>query len=348
MARGLGGVNGLDGASLFFTWPLSLLAFIIDLSNPDITSKGAIGMVDSPLQALIADFDRHLSLERNVSPHTRRAYRQDLAEFKAFLEEQPQLRGTENGGIALVNSIVLRRYLALLHKKNRKTTIGRKLSALRSFFRYLVREGVLRVNPAEALATPRREQYLPNTLSADEAYALMERGHGCDLLALRDRAIVETLYSCGLRVSELTGLDVSSVDFAQNLVRVLGKGRKERIVPIGSKACKALEDYLEARGGGAPEEPLFLNYRGGRLTARSVERNLKKLLLQAGVLKDASPHDLRHSFATHLLDGGADLRAIQELLGHASLSTTQKYTQVSVDQLMRVYDKAHPRSKKKG
>jgi integrase/recombinase XerC len=175
----------------------------------------------------------------------------------------------------------------------------------------------------------------------------MERGHGSDLLALRDRAILELFYSSGLRISELTGLDVGGLDLREDLVRVLGKGRKERIVPVGRKAHEALAAYLEARGTVNDDQPLFVNHRGGRLTPRSIQRHLKTWLLKAKVIKDISPHALRHSFATHLLDGGADLRAIQELLGHASLSTTQRYTQVSVDQLMAVYDKAHPRSKKK-
>ncbi len=300
------------------------------------------------MKELIDRFEKHLTVERNVSEHTRRAYRRDLEGFKAFLEQTPAGQGAGPEVVRHIDQIVLRRYLAQLHKTNRKTTIGRKLSALRSFFRYLVREGVLEVNPGELVATPRAESYLPKTLSVDEAYNLMETGQGGDLLALRDRAIVETLYSCGLRVGELTGLDVASVDLREALVRVVGKGRKERIVPIGAKAREALAHYLEARGAPSGEAPLFLNHRGGRLTARSVERNLKRQLLQAGILKDATPHALRHSFATHLLDGGADLRAIQELLGHASLSTTQKYTRVSVDHLMEVYDKAHPRSRKKG
>jgi integrase/recombinase XerC len=197
------------------------------------------------------------------------------------------------------------------------------------------------------LSTPKLNRYLPKTLSVDEATALMEKGYGSALLDLRDRAIVELFYSSGLRVSELTGLDVGSLNLREKLVRVLGKGRKERIVPIGLKAHEALLAYLEERGSPDENAPLFINARGGRLTPRSVQRNLKIRLIKAGIIKDISPHALRHSFATHLLDGGADLRAIQELLGHASLSTTQKYTQVSVDQLMSVYDRAHPRSKKK-
>lgn len=296
------------------------------------------------MQELFAKFSRHLQIERNVSEHTHSAYMRDLAEFRLFLEET--FRQSDRAALERVDKITLRRYLALLHKKNRKSTIARKLAALRTFFRYLVREGVLVSNPGELVATPRQEKYLPTTLSVDEAHTLLESMQGADRLSLRDSAILETLYSCGLRISELTGLDVGEVDFEQALVRVLGKGGKERIVPIGQHALQALRNYLEERSFPDDKEPLFLNRFGKRLTARSVQRNLKKHLLLAGVLKNATPHALRHSFATHLLDGGADLRAIQELLGHSSLSTTQKYTQVSVDHLTGVYDDAHPRSRK--
>lgn len=296
------------------------------------------------MQKLIDKFSKYLADERNLSPHTRAAYLRDLSEFRLFLEQHG---GSDKEALDKIDSFLLRRYLADLHKRNQRTSIARKLSTLRTFFRYLVREGALSKNPAEGLSTPKLNQYLPKTLSVDEASSLMERGYGNTLLDLRDRAIVELFYSSGLRVSELTSLDVGSLSLRDKLVRVVGKGRKERILPLGSKCHEALVDYLEERGEPGEEEPLFLNARGGRLTPRSVQRNLKTRLLKAGVLKDISPHALRHSFATHLLDGGADLRAIQELLGHASLSTTQKYTQVSVDQLMSVYDKAHPRSKKK-
>jgi integrase/recombinase XerC len=296
------------------------------------------------MQEWIDRFQQHLVVERNVSPHTCAAYLRDLAEFREFLVNHG---GADTALLPRIDHLLLRRYLTELHKRNQRTSIARKLSALRSFFRYLVREGVLSANPAAAVATPKRSRYLPKTLSVDEAAALMERGHGATTLALRDRAFLELLYSSGLRVSELTGLDVGGLDLRENLVRVLGKGRKERIVPVGAKAHAALVAYLEARGTAGDDQPLFTNHRGGRLTPRSVQRHLKTRLLKAGVLKDISPHALRHSFATHLLDGGADLRAIQELLGHASLSTTQRYTQVSVDQLMAVYDKAHPRSRKK-
>jgi len=297
------------------------------------------------VQTLFDKFSRHLQVERNVSGHTHSAYMRDLSEFGSFLEET--FRQADAGVLQKVDKIALRRYLALLHRKNRKSTIARKLAALRTFFRYLVREGVMTANPGELVATPRQEKYLPTTLSVDEAYTLLESIQGGDRLSRRDRAILEVLYSCGLRISELTGLDVGAVDFSQALVRVLGKGEKERIVPIGQHALKALGDYLEERSAPADNEPLFLNRFDKRLTPRSVQRHLKKHLLLAGVLKNATPHALRHSFATHLLDGGADLRAIQELLGHASLSTTQKYTQVSVDHLTGVYDNAHPRSRKR-
>lgn len=296
------------------------------------------------MQEWIDRFRQYLAVERNVSPHTCAAYLRDLGEFHAFLTSRGE---AGPGALHRIDHLLLRLFLAELHKANQRTSIARKLSALRTFFRFLVREGVLAANPAEGVATPKRNRYLPKTLSVDEATTLMERGHGATTLALRDRAILELLYSSGLRVSELTGLDVGALDLRERLVRVLGKGRKERIVPVGRKAYDALVAYLEARGAVGDDLPLFVNRRGGRLTPRSVQRHLKVRLLKAGVLKDISPHALRHSFATHLLDGGADLRAIQELLGHASLSTTQRYTQVSVDQLLAVYDKAHPRSRKK-
>jgi integrase/recombinase XerC len=298
------------------------------------------------MDELLERFDRHLAFERNVSQHTRSAYRRDLEAFYRFLKDGDGADLSVDA-IRRVDRLVLRRYLALLHKTHRKTSIARKLSALRTFFAYLVSEGVLSVNPGEMVTTPRQEKYLPRVLSVDEASTLLDRTAGEELGVLRDRAILETLYSCGLRVSELTGLNVEHLELEAGLVRVLGKGRKERLVPVGRKAREALSRYLAARPSLQLNEPLFLNHRGGRLTPRSIQRNLKEQLLRSGVMKKATPHSLRHSFATHLLDGGADLRSIQELLGHASLSTTQKYTQVSVDQLMAVYDRAHPRSRKK-
>lgn len=302
---------------------------------------------ESFMEPYIRRFERHLCVERNVSPHTLEAYLRDLFEFQRFVKEAVGEDVEDEALLGGIDNLLMRRYLALLHKRNKKTSIGRKLAALRTFFRFLVREGVLALNPAELVSTPRKESYLPKTLSVDEMFCLLDKDGGLDVLKLRDRSMFELLYSSGLRVSELTSLNLGSVDSGQGLVRVLGKGRKERIVPVGAAALKALGRYLETRGGGGDDEALFLNHRGGRLTPRSVERNLKAHLLAAGILKDASPHVLRHSFATHLLDGGADLRAIQEMLGHTSLSTTQKYTQVSMAQLTTVYDKAHPRSRKK-
>jgi len=296
------------------------------------------------MQTWLARFERYLTVERNLSPHTCRAYVRDVREFKDFCGQRGMV---DDQDLRRVDGLLLRRYLAELLRRNQRSSIARKLSSLRMFFRFLVRENLIAASPAEELATPKLNRYLPRTLSVDEAHDLMENCREQGLLARRDQAIFELLYSSGLRISELTGLNIEAVDLQENLVRVIGKGRKERIVPIGSKAVAALRAYLEERGAVAGEDPLFLNVRGGRLTVRSVQRHLKTRLIKTGVIKDISPHDLRHSFATHLLDGGADLRAIQELLGHASLSTTQKYTRVSVDQLMKVYDQAHPRSRKK-
>lgn len=297
------------------------------------------------MQTLIDRFENYLAIERNTSPHTRSAYRYDLEDFCRFLASTYDL--TSAVGIEEIDRTMLRRYLAQIHQTHNKATINRKLSALRTFFLFLVREGVISVNPAATLSAPRIDRYLPSVLTIDEISALMETRPASDELSLRDRAIVELLYSSGLRVGEAVALNVSHLDFPQALVRVLGKGGKERIVPIGSKALAALNDYLTQRGRSADDTPLFLNHRGGRLSARSIERNLKQRLLEANINRHATPHALRHTFATHLLDAGADLRSIQELLGHASLSTTQKYTQISVDHLLKVYDQAHPRNRKK-
>jgi len=300
------------------------------------------------MEKLLKRFEHHLTLERNLSPRTVTSYLHDLRQFQDFLQDQPAFTGPAASWLDQVDTILLRRFLAKLHGRCRRTSIGRKLSSLRTFFRYLVREGLLAVSPADTLSTPRQEEYLPKTFSIDQTGALLDQQHsGQPLLVCRDRAILELFYSCGLRVSELTGLNVGSVDFRERLVRVLGKGNKERLVPVGKQALTTLAEYLESRSHPPLDAPMFLNHRGERLTPRSVQRNLKKHLLTAGLPTDGTPHALRHTFATHLLDAGADLRAIQELLGHASLSTTQKYTKVSLSHLTEVYDKAHPRSRKK-
>ncbi|SHJ78631.1 integrase/recombinase XerC [Malonomonas rubra DSM 5091] len=299
------------------------------------------------MEAQLKKFEQHLAVERNLSPRTVEAYLRDLKDFCAFLQ-QVKLPGPENAWCKQVDLLLLRRYLAQLHDRCGRTSIARKLSSLRVFFRYLVREGDLQASPVDALATPKKQQYLPRVLSAEQAGQLLDAPmSGNLLLVIRDLAIFELIYSCGLRVSELTGLDVGAIDFAGASVRVLGKGGKERQLPIGRTACAALQRYLQERADSQLDEPLFLNHRGGRLTPRSVQRKLKDRLRQLNLPGDVTPHALRHSFATHLLDAGADLRAIQELLGHASLSTTQKYTKVSFSHLTDVYDRAHPRSRKK-
>jgi len=296
------------------------------------------------MQNQIDEFLKHLELERNLSPRTVAAYQSDLRQFLGFLQQELG----QDVPVLKIDGLLLRRYLAILHQTTSRTSIGRKLSTLRTFFRYQVRQGTLEFSPADSLSTPRQEKYLPKTMSVDEVVHFLDHPRGkLASQGLRDQAIFELFYSSGLRVGELTGLDVNAVDLTQQLVRVLGKGNKERLVPIGKVATLAIQRYLESRGNVATDEPLFLNARNGRLTDRSVQRHMKKYLLLCGLRTDASPHSLRHSFATHLLDGGADLRAIQELLGHASLSTTQKYTQVSLSHLTSIYDSAHPRSRKK-
>ncbi|HEY6001218.1 MAG TPA: tyrosine-type recombinase/integrase, partial [bacterium] len=296
-----------------------------------------------------------LRIEKNASPATVRAYAADLdqfARFRATGETAPPAPGTprpalEPGRISLRT---VRGFLAALGTQGlRSSSLGRKLAALRSFFRFLNREGLLAGNPARPIPSPPKSRALPATLTVDEAARLLETPGGPPKSPLRDRALLELLYSSGLRVSELTGLDLDDLDLDGAAVRVRGKGRRERIVPVGGKAIAAVRDYLarERRGGAAPGA-LFLNVRdGGRLTSRSVHRLLGARVRRQGWPRNVSPHALRHSFATHLLVGGADLRAIQEMLGHRSLSTTQRYTRLDFEHLTRVYENAHPRSRKR-
>ena len=291
------------------------------------------------MKRAIEQFCSYLETERNVSPHTLAAYRSDLEQFASSLSRHGEPLPEQ------VDHLAIRRYLAQLHKGHAKSSIGRKLSAIRALFRFLLREGRLEKNPAELVSTPKKEKRLPFHLNIDQVSALVEAPAGAAGLPLRDRAALETLYSCGIRVSELTGMNVGDLDLHQGLARVMGKGGKERIVPVGSFARKALSAYLEERGDPPPCDPLILNSRGGRLTRRSVARIVDRHMLMIAAMRKVSPHTLRHTFATHLLEGGADLRCIQELLGHASLSTTQKYTQVSIDRLMELYDKAHPKAR---
>jgi integrase/recombinase XerC len=301
----------------------------------------------------IEKFIEYLGSQKAYSNHTIRNYRIDLRQFFDFLVEKQRLMG--KGEVPPVSEsidfLVIREYLGKLYGRYKRTTISRKLSAVRSFLHFLERKGLSTGNPAADISTPKQGKYIPTYLPVDEMFRLLEGPDGEKPLGSRDRAILEVLYSCGIRVSELAGLDLSSIDFDQRLVRVLGKGNKERIIPIGRKALGTVENYMEATRslrrkaqGDIQDGPLFMNFRGGRLTTRSIGRIIKKYGRQCGLMTEISPHSLRHSFATHLLDGGADLRSVQELLGHASLSSTQKYTHVSLDRLMEVYDKAHPRS----
>ena len=282
----------------------------------------------------IPKFLTYLEVEKNYSDHTILNYRIDLDDFFDFLS-----------GISFkdVDYPVLRRYVAHIRQKNfRPRTIARKLSCLRSFFKFLQREGIVDKNPATLLMTPKLDRKLPNFLSEEETVRLIESPKRNKAAELRDRAIFETFYSTGIRVSELVGLNESSVDMIGNVIRVMGKGKKERIVPIGEKAIEAIREYRDSLAKRA--NALFLNKSGQRLTTRSIGNIVNKYIERTGMHKKISPHALRHSFATHLLNRGADLRSVQELLGHINLSTTQIYTHLTTEKLKNVYDQAHPRA----
>ncbi len=311
------------------------------------------------MKKYLESFKNYLEFEKNCSPHTVRNYTSDLRQYLAFLAAR-EIKTLE------VDRLTVRSWLADLQRKIGKNSAGRKVASVRGFYRYLLREGEISSNPMEEVSIPKAEKRLPKFFSVDDVFRLMEapkpdkklvtKKLSTRKLAIRDRAILELLYSSGLRVSELTGLNISDINIRAEMIKVLGKGNKERMIPLGGKAIEALSVYMEAKK--TPNKPsknenedkaseaVFLNYRGDRLTSRSVARIVEKYLRKAGVPGTGSPHTLRHSFATHLLDSGADLRGIQELLGHASLSTTQKYTHITTDKLMEVYDKAHPRAKK--
>ena len=327
----------------------------------------------------IEKFLHYLRFERNASPHTQRNYLGDLEQFLAYATPP----GNKPPVLGDVSHALIREFIAHLHDQRlEKTSIARKLAALRSFFKFCVREALLRENPARLVATPKLPKRVPSVLTAEEISGFLDhlalmgeenvaaafrppseensgrtrRRPGAEddesqLLVRRDRAILELLYASGLRVSELTGLNLADLDRDDQMLRVRGKGRKERIVPYGRKAQSALEHYWPVRAellrraaSDAEPEAVFLNYAGRRLTSRSVGRLVKKYVRLVNINWDLHPHSLRHAFATHLLADGADLRAIQELLGHRSLSTTQRYTHASIRQLMEVYDKAHPRA----
>jgi integrase/recombinase XerC len=299
----------------------------------------------------IGDFLDYLSYERNVSPNTIAAYRNDLESFIDFLCTDYLSLPREGIDFQRVDHLTIRAWLAhLARRKLRRASIARHLSTVRTFFRFLVREGLATSNPARSVATPKREKHLPAVLQTADISLLLEQPDTDRPLGLRDRAWLELLYASGLRVSELVAIDLDHIDLRSRLVRVRGKGSKERIVPFGTKAAEAIRAWLPprkemaARNGDPEELPLFVNHRGGRLTARSVRRLLDVYVRRASLRAGISPHTLRHSFATHLLNAGADLRAIQELLGHVSLSTTQKYTHLNDWKLIEVYRKSHPRA----
>lgn len=305
------------------------------------------------LHGLMEAFIDYLRNQKGYSKHTVRNYHIDLKQFLDFLGAREELTAGEHTGLKpeAVNPLIIREYLGSLYGRLSRTTIARKLSAVRSFFLFLEKRNLRTGNPAVDISTPKLEKYLPIYLPVDDVFRLLESREQKKPLDLRNLAILEVLYSCGIRASELEGLNLSSIDFDERLMSVIGKGNKERIVPIGRKALETVRNYLVAiqnlrkkTGGLSQDAPLFLNFRGGRLSTRSIGRILKKYAIASGLSPEISPHSMRHSFATHLLDGGADLRSVQELLGHKNLSTTQKYTHVSLGRLMEVYDKTHPRS----
>ena len=294
----------------------------------------------------LSSFEDFLSSERNYSKHTLKAYIADIKEFGLVLKDMG-LVSADNGEIdfAHMDETPIRTFISRLYGKNKRVSISRKLASIRTFYEFLIRNGTIKSNPAKLVPTPKGEKRLPTFLTVDEVVKLVETPGSENVYESRDRAILELLYSCGLRVSELVGINLNNLDLISMSVKVLGKGNKERMVPLGSKACTAIKTYISQRLDLKPEDDyLFVNSRGGRLSTRSINRIIKKYAAISGIPKNISPHVLRHTFATHLLGGGADLRAIQEMLGHKSLSTTQRYTHISIEKIMEIYDKTHPRA----
>lgn len=288
-------------------------------------------------------FLNHLKYEKNASSYTIASYRGDLNQLVDYIEER-------GAGLREIDKVILRGFLARLHERgNKKSTVARKLASVRSFFQFCLKKRWLEDNPAKVVATPKQEKHVPSFLSEEEMAHFLDLPQRTDnVLDLRDRALLELLYATGMRVGEIVGMNVEDVNFAERLIKVRGKGKKERLLPFGRKAEVSLRSYFRLRSlinkGKIEERPLFLNYRGKRLTSRSVERIVDKYIRRAALRRKISPHSLRHSFASHLLSRGADLRVIQELLGHESLATTQKYTHIDLRQLLEVYRKSHPRS----
>jgi integrase/recombinase XerC len=307
--------------------------------------------MESPLSSWIAEYLGFLRFQQNASPHTMRNYESDLLQFHDYLTRTPGGEPRPEPEMSQIDNITIRDFLGALYQRgNRKSSVARKLAAVRSFMKYLSSRNVIPGNPAKVVATPRQQKRLPAFLQVDAVVQLIEAPDDSKPLGKRDRCILEFLYATGVRASELVGLDLGDVDLGGGVLRVVGKGRKERVVPFGSKARQALENYtavrpeLLRRRRGAVAEAVFLNARGGRLTTRSLGNIIARYVVQTAQKLRVHPHTLRHTFATHMLNAGADLRSIQELLGHASLSTTQKYTHVTTEQLVRVYKSCHPRA----
>lgn len=301
------------------------------------------------MKQLVKQFESYLIHEKNASPHTHKNYMVDITQFFNFLSGR--LEGVMQKKPSYISNVdvnIVREYLATMVKNHSPSSMARKIASLRTFFQYCLRKGFVKSNPAKEVATPKVPRRAPRFLTVDEVFALLDAPSNVEALGARDKAILELLYASGIRVGELVELGVTDVDLSESTVRVLGKGRKERVVPLCEKATKAIGVYVGFRPElipeGTTENAMFVNRRGGRLTARSVERMLNKYILVCGLQKKVTPHVLRHTFATHLLGSGADMRGIQELLGHASLSTTQKYTHVSVDNMMKTYDETHPKA----
>ena len=298
------------------------------------------------MDQVIDRFLRFLTVEKNASDLTIKSYREDLWLLRDYLAET---KGTFH--VSELHPADLREYVAVLHQAGyAKSSISRRLASMRSFFKFCQREGICQSNPAKPLRNPRRERKLPHFLTGPEINKLLLAPNKTESLGLRDRAILETMYSAGLRVSELVGVNLDDLDLEDGLVRVRGKGKRERLAPLGRYAVRAIRTWMKKRqpAKGVPEwkgSPLFLNRFGRRLTTRSIGRMLEKYLAETGLDQRTSPHTLRHSFATHLLDRGADIRSVQELLGHKSLVTTQIYTHISTASLKEVYEAAHPRAK---
>lgn len=326
----------------------------------------------------ISEYLKYLRFQRNASFHTLRNYESDLQQFYAFLTSTPRGDSRPAPDLEQIDNLTIREFLGELYRRgNKKSSVARKLATIRSFMRYLSVKGAIAVNPAKIVASPKQDKRLPDYLTFASVVELIEAPDTSTDLGKRDRAILELLYASGLRVSELVGLNIGDFDLVERLLRVLGKGRKERLIPFGRRAAEAFEAYLHVRGNLIKplnprktqaradravqppqgllryrtkgnmkvEEAVFLNFRGGRLTSRSVGNIVDRYLVRLAQRQKVHPHTLRHTFATHMLNAGADLRAIQELLGHQSLSTTQKYTHVSVERLVRVYESSHPRAR---